>query len=210
MEPLPRRPLWLPSTALLVFIGVVALIAILLIPGLHSASKASNERQAAAMLKAITSAEADFRENDRDHNKVRDFWTGDGSGLYYVKPMDGGPEVRLIQADVADSDAKPLFPLPKGTVAKSGYVFHAMERDDTFPGPAGEYKVDTDKSGRKVHNAEIFGFCAYPVSDWYGRYIFTVNENNTIFKDWMKKRHQPRTSFPNSTRPGPDWFLDDY
>ena len=159
------------------------------------------------MLKSITSAEADFRTNDRDHNKVQDFWTGDVSGLYYVKPVDGGPELHLINIGVAAADAKPLFPQAKGTLARSGYLYHALERYETIPGPGGEYKVDTDKSGRKVHHEKMFGFCSYPASSLWGQYIFMVNEYNTVFRDY---RTHPRTSWPvDEPGPGPDWFKPD-
>ena len=48
---------------------VIALIAAIAIPRLTAAMRASNERS--------SSAEADFRANDRDGNKSLDFWTLD-------------------------------------------------------------------------------------------------------------------------------------
>src|SRR5438093_367005 len=48
------------------------------------AQGASNERNASATLKSFASAEADFRANDRDNNRVNDFWVADVSGLYRV------------------------------------------------------------------------------------------------------------------------------
>jgi len=207
MDEMPKRRVRLPSLGLLVLVSIGVLAVFLFIPMLHEANRRSNERTGSSTLKIMTSAEADFRTNDRDGNKVKDFWTGDVSGLYYVRTADAKLEVKLIEQDVAAADAKSLFPLAKGTEAKSGYLYHALERYETIPGAGGEYKVDTDKSGRKVHNEKMFGFCAYPASGKYGGLIFTVNERNTIFSEM---RIHPRTSWPvDEPGPGPDYFRHD-
>jgi hypothetical protein len=194
VEQLPRRHCWLPSPAFLVFVGVVVIVLLVLLPGLRSASRASNEREASTMLKTITSAEADFRANDRDHNKVEDYWTGDVSGLFYVKPADGGPEVRLIMVDLANADAQPLFPPPPDRGPRQGFRFQALDRDDSVGGEKGIYRVDTDRSGRKVHNLARFGFVAFPADDGQGKYVFFTNEMNTVFHS---NSTQPRATFPS-------------
>jgi type II secretory pathway pseudopilin PulG len=194
MDELPPRRRWLPSPGFLVFLGILVVVVALAIPGLLSSNRASNERAASTNLKTLTSAEADFRANDRDGNRINDFWTGDVSGLYYVKPTGGGPEIRLIEEGVANADAKTLFPRAKGMIPKGGYLFQAFDWDDSVDGPEGEYKRDTDKSGRKVHNESRFGFCAFPKSAGDGKYVFFVNENNTIFRDPVT---EPRTTFPS-------------
>jgi len=86
------------------------------------------ERMAATAMKTLTAAEADFRANDRDRNHVNDFWTGDVSGLYYVKSADGGAEVRLIDVDVANADSKPIHPLPSGSGPRKEYRYQALDR----------------------------------------------------------------------------------
>jgi hypothetical protein len=194
MDELPPRRRWLPSPGLLVALGILVVVVALAIPGLRSSNRASNERSASTSLKTLTSAEADFRANDRDGNRINDFWTGDVSGLYYVKPTGGGPELRLIEERVANADAKPLFPQRKAMSPKGGYLFQAFDWDDSVEGPEGEYKCDTDKSGRKVHNEKRFGFCTFPQSVGDGKYVFFVNENNTIFRD---RKTEPKTSFPS-------------
>jgi hypothetical protein len=194
MEELPKRRIWLPSLDFLVFMGVGVLIAIIAIPGLMSSQRASNERNASTSLKTLTSAEADFRANDRDWNHVNDFWTADVSGLYYLKSPDTGIEIKLLEERVANADAKPVFRLPHGTVETQGYFFQALERDDSATGTDRSYKVDTDKSGRRVHNEAKFGFCAFPKSGRDGKYIFFVNENNTIFR--VDTSH-PKEAFPS-------------
>ena len=67
---------------LMIVIAIIAVIAALAIPALLSAQMATNERNAHASLKTIVTAEIDFRGNDRDYNRIGDFWTGDIAGLY--------------------------------------------------------------------------------------------------------------------------------
>lgn len=161
-----------------------------------SAQMAANERNASASLKTLASAEADFRANDRDNNRLQDFWTADVSGLYRVETADGA--IRLIEASVAAADAKPCVPLdkagalPDGTklallgkgAPKAGYRYVALQKD-------AEARYDEGK-GRA--NAR-FGFCAYPAEyGKSGRRSFLLNENNTIFaKDTGGK---PVEAFP--------------
>jgi hypothetical protein len=159
-----------------------------------SSNRAAQERQASTSLKTLTSAEADYRANDRDGNKVNDFWTGDVSGLFYVKSPVDNREIRLIDEGVAKADSRPLFTLPPGSGPTGGYRYRVLERDNSVKGDAGVYQVDTDKSGRKIHNNERFAFLAFPESGWEGKYIFLVNENNTIFR---RATIQPRTTWPS-------------
>lgn len=194
MEELPPRRRWLPSPELLVFVGVGVVVSAFALPGLLRSQRASNERNASTMLKTLTSAEADFRANDRDENRINDFWTGDVSGLYYLKPANGGVEIRLIEADVANADAKPLSAPPSGGRPFDGFQYQALEWDDSVEGEKGNYRVDTDKSGRKVHNLERFGFTAFPAALSDGKWSFFVNENGTIFRT---KRIQARSTYPS-------------
>src|SRR5882672_6247886 len=107
---------------LMIVIAIIAIIAAIAIPGLLSSQRASNERNASTSLKTLTSAEADFRANDRDWNHVNDFWTGDVKGLYTmtsaaVKGAVAGnekdPAVRLIEISIAAADVD-------GTVIPAG------------------------------------------------------------------------------------------
>src|SRR5438034_2346623 len=67
---------------LMIVIAIIAIIAAIAIPGLLAAQRAANERSAATSLKTLSTAEADFRANDRDWNHVNDFWTFNVCGLY--------------------------------------------------------------------------------------------------------------------------------
>lgn len=164
-------------------IGCVLLLllggAIIIIPGILGSSRASNHRSAATSLKTLCTAEADFRANDRDWNKVNDFWVGDVSRLYYLE-SEGGP-IKLIELSVASADGAPKGPLPSPG-AKAGYLYKAIPKDENGA-PYDEGK------GR---NTSKFAFCAYPEEyrpqAWYRSdlgitiYTFIINEENTIWR----------------------------
>lgn len=169
---------WRLAIVILLFVAIVSAIAI---PGLMSSQRASNERHASTSLKTISSAEADFRANDRDANGVNDFWTGDVSGLYSLKV--GGRELQLIERAVAEADAGPIRTLCWPYRPKAGYFFVALEVDDSVQGsPESFYFQDTggNRPMGDVHHLSKFGFCAYPKSKDTGKYSFIVNENNTL------------------------------
>jgi hypothetical protein len=182
-EPVPRgwRRIPWPLKALVVF-GVVCLLAAWPVHfGLVDSRIASNERAASAFLKTLASAEADFRGNDRDGNRIQDFWTGDVSGLFYRLAPDG-TRLELIEQGVADADARPARPRTSPAVPFRGYYFVAMRRDES----GDPYCQDTrgvGTNGAPLYNHSKFGFCAYP-ADYgaTGRNSFFINEGNTIFK----------------------------
>jgi prepilin-type N-terminal cleavage/methylation domain-containing protein len=187
---------------LLVVIAVIALCALLVIPGLISSKRASNERHASTSLKTLTSAEADFRANDRDWNRVNDFWTGDVKGLYTMTPAkvrgaSGTPSdspIRLIELSVAAADVEDaLVPaggenMPLGPFASpspcSGYWFVALDADLSLQAgdPDRAYRADTGGPVvmGKCHHLSKFGFIALPSSLRKGRRIYIVNENNSL------------------------------
>src|SRR5207245_7727863 len=55
---------------LMIVIAIIAIIAAIAIPGLLSSQRASNERSASTSLKTLTTAEADFKANNREWNNV--------------------------------------------------------------------------------------------------------------------------------------------
>lgn len=176
-ESRPRRKFpWVRP--LLLLLGI-ALVAAFLAEAFLGSGRATNGRNAATSLKTLTSAEADFRGNDRDRNQLNDFWVGDVSQLWFLE-ADGGP-IKLIERSVANADGAPLKPLADGE-PKAGYLYRAITFDETgAPYDSG-----------KGRNLSKFGFCAYP-SDyhdtaWYRRktdvsiFTFIVNEENTIWR----------------------------
>ncbi|HVR86315.1 MAG TPA: type II secretion system protein [Planctomycetota bacterium] len=218
---------------MLVVIAVIGIAAALTIPGLHSSRRASNERSASTTLKTLTSAEADFRANDRDWNQVNDFWTGDVKGLYTmtsarVRGARGDredPPIRLIELSVAAADVDGSF-VPAGgenmelrnfatPAPKEGYWFSAMEADHYLKAgdPDRLYRADTGGPipMGKCHHRSKFGFIALPMSSWTGKYLYMINENNSVFRRsytdeiWSSPGNPPgREGIPEEFRNWPD------
>lgn len=166
-------------------------VAAIAIPGILASSRASNHRNAAASLKTLTSAEADFRANDRDDNQVNDFWVGDVSQLYLMEARK--EPIKLIEMSVARADAAPKAPL-EDQASKAGYLYRAMTTDETG--------APYDRGGGR--NTSKFAFCAHPEEykpqAWYRQdvhvsiWTFIVNEENVI---WRKDTGaQPVTRWP--------------
>jgi len=138
-----------------------------------------NERAAFKAMQLLVTAEADFRANDRDGNKVNDFWTGDVAGLHFLSP--GGLPLELIPKSLAEADAAPLVPRGSGPVPYKGYYFRALAADGSETPPE-VYRQETDKTSGKVHHPSKFGFVAYPAEPGVtGTLVLVVNENITVF-----------------------------
>lgn len=202
---------------LMIVIAIIAIIAAIAIPGLLSSQRASNERNASTSLKTLTSAEADFRANDRDWNHVNDFWTGDVKGLYTLTSaaVSGNgnsttdPIIKLIELSIASADADgslitaggenaalSTFAIPS---AKAGYWYQALILDNAAAGTAeATYQLDTNGTPAmgSCHNFAKFGFAAFPDSQAGGKYVYMVNENNTIFRSATSGAVRTGTSNP--------------
>jgi hypothetical protein len=173
----PRKRRGCRMYAIVSFLILAVLIAV---PGILASGRASNHRNAAAGLKTIPSAEADFRGNDRDDNKVLDYWVGDVSRLYYLEVQ--GQPIKLIERSVADADGAPNKPLETPR-SKVGFKFAALKFDETG--------APYDRGGGR--NPEKYAFCAYPETyrpkaAWYQssldltQFTYIVNEENVIWK----------------------------
>jgi prepilin-type N-terminal cleavage/methylation domain-containing protein len=206
---------------LMIVIAIIAIIAAIAIPGLLSSQRASNERNASTSLKTLSSAEADFRANDRDWNHVNDFWTANIAGLYTMtnSAVAGAtansttdPSIKLIELSVASADTDATTPAAGGEnldltnfavpSAKAGYWYMALVFDNTLTGSVeSTYKVDTGGTPvmGSVHNTSKFGFLAYPDSQSAGKYVFIVNENNTIFRSATSGAVKTGTTTPPGT-----------
>ena len=197
-----RHDAGLTRVGLIFICAVILLIAGLTVPVFVKSQRASNERNAATMLKMLTAAEADFRTNDRDGNGVNDFWTADVKGLYTMtsaavrganpnNPRD--PSLKLIELPLAAADGDGAF-VPAGgenvplsafarTKARGGYWFLAMLTDqDLKDTPEMSYMMDTKGTPPMgpVHHMSKFAFVAFPDSPSAGERIFVTNESNTI------------------------------
>ena len=176
---------------------------------------AANELSAPATLKAIAAANLDFRANDRDGNRVKDFWVGDVSGLYRIDP--GAGMIKTIELSIALADAHPSVPLvaegafpgdkktklrAAGKLApKGGYFFTALEK---YP-PDGRTHVRYDTGDGR--NPDRFGLCAYP-SEYgvHGNYTFVLiqeGEWGTVFR--CDTGGIPVTAFPSDDQLKRKW-----
>jgi len=209
---------------LMIVIAIIAIIAAIAIPGLLSSQRASNERNASASLKTIASAEADFRGNDRDGNRVQDFWVADVASLYGMDPMGSTEPIKLISISVAGADTTPpLGAGAAGTVsslvqitayctqsAKAGYWYRPLTTDDTNPGlPYGQQttalaaNIVAGAVAATSWNTSKFGFVAFPDTRSSGRNIFVINEGNTVFKRGVNQLYAPvkAAGVPANTEP---------
>jgi prepilin-type N-terminal cleavage/methylation domain-containing protein len=212
---------------LMIVIAIIAIIAAIAIPGLLSSQRASNERNASASLKTLASAEADFRGNDRDGNKIQDFWTLDVSGLYGVVPADSTEMIKLIDISVAGADYWHGAGTAGGAVGtttglnyvgqlqyavaapKAGYWYRAMFTDGSNATTPEDYAVATSGVQNAASaatpfaspwfNHSKFGFLAFPDSFSAGRSVFFVNEGNTIFKRATNGTVNPTAPAPSGT-----------
>ena len=190
-------------------LGMLVVASCLLVVYYNRSSREYNERQASAVLKTVTMAEADFRSNDRDGNLVNDFWTADAYGLYGMIPIVGGqtrvpPDaaaehpwaIRLLERDVAHADAQSRTGLygnarPGQGGASNGYVIRAFAQQDDGSGSPTTLLNDTDGEAfyAEAHDGSRFAFLAFPLDRRLGRLAFMVNADNTIWKHELTEQY---------------------
>lgn len=200
----------------LIVVVVIGIIAALAIPGLISSQRSSYERNASTSLKTVCVAEADFRNNDRDANKMNDFWTADMKGLYTMTSCttsgnSGGttdPPLRLIDLSLAAADADSVIHSAAGNNMdvqsfgvishKGGYWFAALTADLSVSGPEASYKQDTggDYAMGTVHHLHKYGFITFPEGSSFGKYVFMVNEGNAVFRSAITQPVRLGQAFP--------------
>lgn len=210
---------------LMIVIAIIAIIAAIAIPGLLQSQRAANERNASASLKTMATAEIDFRSNDRDGNRINDFYTQDVAGLFVIQvgTASGGSVsygasnvmIKLIDPSIAGADSAtgtdftavdPTVPPFYGyrrlnaniptRGPKSGYWYYALE-SDASEGTVDDYTQDTDGTGFACHHPSKFGFGCYPDSTGSGRSVFMINESATVIKFPINRSVRPSPSaFP--------------
>ena len=179
----------------MIVIAIIAVIASIAIPGLIASQRASNERNASASLKTFTAAEVDFRANDRDGNKIQDFWTRDVSGLYGLCPVESDQPLKLIDISLSGADSA-----PRGTAAapiagdqvnnlffsvtapKASFWFVAFEQDELGVPYAQETLGIAPFTNQPWFHRTKFAFLAYPENYSAGRQVFVINEAHSIFR----------------------------
>ncbi len=203
-----------PISKFLGCFGLFVVILAIALPGLLTSGRMSNERYAAASLKTLSTAEADFRANDRDGNGVSDFWTGDVAGLYCIAggpaQTEAGQPIKLIELSLAGADSDPLVApgVPYGTfisqytqpMPRGGSWFWAL-RADASESPPLPYRQDTlgRPSAGRFYNTSHFGFLCYPDHPDSGKYVMILNEGNTVYRRSSTSLVRPSSGTP----PGP-------
>jgi prepilin-type N-terminal cleavage/methylation domain-containing protein len=130
-----RSPHGFTLIELMIVIAIIAIIAAIAIPNLIEARKGSNESAAIGALRTLTTAQALFREGDRDRDGVLDYATS------------------LTELNRYGSLIDPV--LASGT--KQGYSFTIVSDDNRFvwsstaepvtPGKSGDRYFFVDESG---------------------------------------------------------------
>jgi hypothetical protein len=203
---------------------ILVAAASLLIPGFFASSRVSNTHASWIGLKTLSTAEADFRANDRDWNHVNDYWTGDVKSLYTLtscavkgaKGMPDDPSIKLIELSLACSDADGTLieaggenmPLSSFSVpsAKRGYWHAALTLDQTVRGAEATYRADTggEPPMGSCHHLSRFGFVAMPDSQSSGPFAYIINEKCTIYR--MALFTAPGDRDPLPAPPGLKWI----
>jgi hypothetical protein len=202
--PALRRIVAIVAPPLFVMAAIFSIGAVALVQGRRYA----NDRILMVSLKTITSAEADFRANDRDGNHINDYWTADVQGLWGVVPSDGNAPIKLIELSVALADADPVKgaypPIPGNPTPRAAGWFTVLRQDRSENPPLRYRDLEVSKFR--------FGFLAFP-EDFVtgGPFAFIVNDQNTIYMRRLKDDVCPSGKTP----PGPvstpgfmDWPSD--
>ena len=193
---------------LVIVIAIIAVIAAIAILGLVSAQRAANERNASTSLKTVVTANHDFRANDRDGNRIVDFWTGDVAGLCLIVPQQGsgapssltyGAAIRLVDRPVAGADGEfggaglryaatvhvPVVQAVTAFAPKAGFWYARLINEVTSSGSTA-YQADTDGTSNSFwgacHNTDRFGYVAFPGTTTSGRVAFIVNNEGVVFR----------------------------
>ena len=109
---------------LMIVIAIIAVIAAIAIPGLLAAQRSSNERNASTSLKTVTTAQADFRSNDRDGNRSMDFWTADVYALYGMIGITGSSTAAPADSATASNIIKLLEPSLAGADGRTDQALY--------------------------------------------------------------------------------------
>ncbi len=162
----------------------------------HCHMGAANERSATTTLKTFCAAQADFRSDDRDGDKICQFWRADVAGLYGLLPKGGTRAIKLIELSAALADDRPITDMSLYGIrsTKSDYWFRAIRHVDEDP---------------RAPDPDRFAFCAFPNSPAGGKFIFIVDETNVIYRTEAMGRRGIEV-FPTQEELRTQWAKLDY
>jgi prepilin-type N-terminal cleavage/methylation domain-containing protein len=190
---------------LMIVIAIIAIIAAIAIPGLLAAQRASNERNASASLRTLSSSETDFRSNDRDGDRAQNFWVYDIYSLFAMVPSTTGTSpgtstdpnamIKLVEPSIAAADGSGKALITSGILGTTQSIGSFTPKASYSYKPFSQYVTGATTAAygsttagnisayntSACYNYSKFAFLAAPVSYSGGRKIFIVNEDNTIW-----------------------------
>jgi type II secretory pathway pseudopilin PulG len=205
-------------------VPVIAIIAAIAIPGLLAAQRASNERNASACLRVLSTAQSDFRSNDRDGDRVMNYWVRDVWGLYALVPSTNGTDpgdpariaemIKLVDPSLAAADAsgkehcRGAVPIERAGLMwqpKATYVFRVFESYETSGAPADYASADAGaiKAYGPAYSLTKYGLAAVPTQAAGGRRIFIVNEDYSLYGGTLSSSFS--ATYRLGTAPSIDW-----
>jgi hypothetical protein len=120
--------------------SAVLFIAAMVLPGLMTGYRPSDERNWVTSLKTLIEAQEKFRYRDADADGIHQYWRADIAGLYAVHPGNDAAKdpIKLIELSVASADDRPRTDIERYAVrsAKAGYRYRAIRHEDeNVPAP---------------------------------------------------------------------------
>ncbi len=176
-------------------LGLLTGVGALCAPLLLSSQSCRNDRHASATLMTFLAAQADFRENDRDEDGVKQFWRADVAGLYGLLPQGSDEMIKLIELSCAGADLAPVgssrigergpgvvFPHHYAVPSpKAGYGFAALRLEDEVEG-----SLDPQR----------FAFCAVPDSLAAGKLVYAVTHEGVVWEAPARCSRDVPRAFP--------------
>jgi hypothetical protein len=165
----------------LAVLGLLSGLGALLRPLLLTSScRGGNTRNAYSTLRTLVSAQADFREHDRDGDGRREYWRADVAGLYALVPPGDVEMIRLIEISTAGADLQPAPGREPGTpgpglIDSTFYSIQAPKAGHWFAALPFEDEKDTRDPKR-------FAFCAVPDSLSAGKTVYAVAQDGVVWQ----------------------------
>jgi len=143
---------------------VLISLAVLVI---HCAYRAYNHASLLVELGALRGWAEQFRDADLDGNGIKDYWTNDVAGVYYV-PEFGGQDLEMACADGRTCRAYPGH----RSAARFGYWLFALQQGADLDGRPAWFR---DHASTQFAVAALPSFYRLP-----GDYVFILREGGRV------------------------------